>query len=55
MTTMEKREYIKPSVQIEEVEVTYMICASIGISDEEIDTDGRSQERRGSWGNLWNE
>ena len=55
MTTMEKREYIKPSVQIEEVEITYMICASIGISDEEIDTGGRSQERRGSWGNLWDE
>ena len=41
MTTMEKREYIKPSIQIEEILETNMICASIYISDEEINTGGR--------------
>ena len=55
MTTMEKREYIKPSIQIEDILEINMICASIYISDEEINTGGRIQERRGTWGNLWNE
>lgn len=52
---MEKREYIKPSIQVENVLETSMICASIEISDDEINTGGRAQSKRGSWGNLWDE
>lgn len=55
MTTMERKEYVKPSIQIQDVLEMNMICASIYISDEEINTGGRVQERRGAWGNLWDE
>ena len=52
---MEKREYIKPSIQVEDLLEYSMICASIVIDDEEINTGGRAQGRRGSWGDLWSE
>ena len=53
---MERKEYISPSVEV--VDVTSengVICASFEISDEEINTGGRTRRRRGSWGNLWDE
>lgn len=53
MTTMKKREYIKPSIQVEDLLEHSMICASIVIDDEEINTGGRVRGKRGSWGDLW--
>ena len=48
-----KQEYIKPKIQVVELEPVNTLSASFGFSDEEINTGGRAQERRGEWGNLW--
>ena len=57
---MEKKEYIKPEVEVIELDPTSMIAASapnIGIVDPN-DPNGSGAEilsngRRGKWGNLW--
>lgn len=50
-----KTEYIKPELQIEEVEMTNMIATSLNVGEdiEEATTDANG--RRGAWGNLWGE
>ena len=50
---MKKRAYIVPSVQIIDTCETYIVCSSIPIFDEETNATGRGQERRGTWGNFW--
>ena len=50
---IDKREYIKPEMEIIETDGYEMICTSLLISEEEINTVGRVNERRGDWGNLW--
>lgn len=50
---IDKREYIKPELEIIETDGNEMICTSLLISDEETNTDGRVNGRRGDWGNLW--
>lgn len=50
---IDKREYIKPEVEIIEIDGYEMISTSLLISDEETNTVGRVNERRGEWGNLW--
>ena len=49
----DKREYIKPELEIIETDGYEMICASLTISEEETNDPGRVNERRGDWGNLW--
>lgn len=53
---MEKKEYTKPATQEIEVSGCYMICASILIDNNEVNTGGRSSEnRRNGWENgFWN-
>lgn len=49
---IDKREYIKPELEIIETDGNEMISTSLLISEEEIDTVGRANERRGEWGRL---
>lgn len=54
---MNKKAYIKPELMVEEfVTETMMISTSnngSGYDTESDDFDQRSNDRRGSWGNLW--
>ena len=54
---MEKKEYIKPSVEVIEVAPVSMMATStpeIGFGEEEKDASGSwSNKRRGKWGDLW--
>lgn len=54
---MEKKEYIKPSVEVIEMEPACMLAGSkpeIGVGDDEVDAGGAwSNDRRGKWGDLW--
>ena len=53
---MEKKQYIAPTMEIAEIEMVSMIAASVGVSDETTDNDAwMSNDRRGSWGNLWSD
>ena len=52
---MEKKEYIKPELMVEELETVEMIATSFALNEEtgsESLANGRNN-RRGSWGNLW--
>ena len=49
----DKREYIKPELEIIETDGYEMICTSLTISEEETNDPGRVNERRGEWGDLW--
>ena len=49
---IDKREYIKPELEIIETNGIEMICTSLLISEEETNTVGRVKERRGEWGGL---
>ena len=56
---MEKKEYIKPSAGVNEMEPVQMIAASA--EDIPVGGDGQgggealSNRHRGTWGNLWSE
>ena len=58
---MKKKKYIAPVMEIAEIEMVSMIAASapeIGIikpgeNGENTGTDILSNNRRGTWGNLW--
>ena len=54
---MKKKQYIAPEVEIAEIEMVSMLAASKfngSVSDEETEDDAwMSNDRRGSWGNLW--
>lgn len=48
-----KNEYIQPTMSVVDVEVMTMLAASeIKLSNEH--AEELSNERRGSWGDLWN-
>lgn len=53
-----KKQYIKPEVNVVDIlPVTMLAASNNGPSmdinpDEEV--DGAANDRRGSWGNLWN-
>lgn len=52
---MEKKEYIKPSAEVIEMEPTTMISVSAG-DIPVVDGSGSEQlsnDRRGRWGDLW--
>lgn len=62
---MKKKEYVKPTVDVVDIEFQGIIAASerfIGASDEEADSEmevlskgrgGGMHEEENSWGNLW--
>ena len=60
---MEKKEYIKPSAEVVEIETVQMLAASAenipvggdGQGGGEALSSGRRPGRRGEWGNLWAE
>ena len=56
---MKKKEYIKPSAEVTEMEPTFMMASSkpeIGVGEGSVDAgQGWSNRRRGTWGNLWAE
>ena len=55
---MEKKEYIAPQMEVIEIDTVQMLAASA--EDIPVGGDGQgggealSNDRRGSWGNLWN-
>ena len=51
-----KKEYIKPEMLVEEVLLEGMLAASVPFGDDNEDAGAnRYQDRRGSWGNLWDQ
>ena len=52
---MEKNVYIAPKMEIVEMEVVTVLAASVLFGDGDADA-GQSftNDRRGAWGNLWN-
>ena len=50
-----KKQYIKPEVNVEEILPVTMLAASKtegwDVTDDPV--DGLSNNRRGTWGNLW--
>ena len=51
---MEKKEYIKPEIEVVEIESVEMIAGSLVFNDKEVDTGSQlSNGRRGKWGDLW--
>ena len=55
-TSIMKKQYIKPEVNVEEILTVTMLAASgMGVGDDvyDEDTDVASTTRRGTWGNLW--
>ena len=55
---MTKKQYIAPAMEVTELEIIEMLAASnlkFDVSDETTEDDAlMSNDRRGSWGNLWN-
>ena len=52
---MKKKEYIKPSAEVVEIETVQMLASSaedIPVVDGE-GTEILSNDRRGKWGDLW--
>ena len=51
-----KKDYIKPEIEVVEVEVVNMLAESTG---NDVDLEGKApeeelvQKRRGKWGDLW--
>ena len=57
---MEKKQYIAPAIEIAELEAVETILAGSDlkgtISDDNTEEDAwMSNDRRGTWGNLWDD
>ena len=51
---MEKKTYIKPEIEVVEIESVEMMAGSLVFNDKEVDTGSQlSNGRRGKWGDLW--
>jgi hypothetical protein len=51
---MNKKAYITPSMEVMNMETVNMFAGSMGFGDGPVNsTDQLSNDRRGSWGNLW--
>lgn len=57
---MEKEKYIKPEIEVLEIESVEMLAGSLVFNDNEFDTSNGGQlsngyrpGRRGQWGDLW--
>ena len=53
---MKKKAYIKPEMEIVTIESSHMLAASsIEVKPGDSGTEQLSNDRRGSWGNLWDD
>ena len=53
---MEKKAYIAPQIEVIEIDTVQMLASSIKVSEDEVDAgEAWSNDRRGSWGNLWDD
>lgn len=57
---MEKKEYIKPEIEVIAIEVESAMLSGSSLTPEkgdnyESDEAGTNRYRRGTWGNLWAE
>ena len=51
---MEKKEYIKPEVEVIDLEPSQVLAtSSIEVKPGESGADQLSNDRRGKWGDLW--
>ena len=48
-----KKDYVKPEMLVEEILLEGMLATSMSVDQEEDDGD-YSNNRRGTWGSLWN-
>ena len=53
---MNKKTYMTPEMEVMNIETVEMIAASLNMYNEEVDTEEQQlgNDRRGTWGNLWN-
>ena len=53
---MEKKAYIAPQTEVTEIDTVQMLAGSLVFNDKEVDTEQQlSNDRRGTWGNLWDD
>lgn len=50
-----KREYISPIVEVIHIELEFMIAASATTQELPNNSVSMSNDRRGSWGDLWDQ
>ena len=50
---MEKKEYIKPEIEVVNLEVVEMIATSLQFNETGGKEESLSNGRRGKWGDLW--
>ena len=58
MMQKKKAEYQPPKISVMKVELSNLLCASIVISNEEVNTQGRTNQRKdaGAWSEeMWNQ
>ena len=58
MMQKKKVEYQPPKISVVKVELSNLLCASIVISNEEVNTQGRTNHRKdaGAWSEeMWNQ
>lgn len=48
-----KKKYTEPAVWVIEITGCNMVCASIFIDDNEVNTGGRAAEHKNSWQDIW--
>ena len=51
-----KKTYIAPEMEVMNIETVEMIAASMRMYEGEVNTEDEQlgNDRRGTWGNLWN-
>ena len=52
---MEKKAYIAPQMEVTEIESVKMMATSLVFNEEGGNEESLSNDRRGSWGNLWDD
>ena len=58
MMRKKKVEYQSPQVSVVEIDIRNLLCASIVISNEEVNTQGRTNQRKdaGAWSEeMWSQ
>ena len=58
MMRKKKAEYQSPQVSVVEIDMCNLLCASIVISNEEVNTQGRTNQRKdaGAWSEeMWSQ
>lgn len=52
---MDKKAYITPAMEVMNMETVNMFAGSFGFNEEGGNEGSLSNDRRGSWGNLWDQ